>query len=73
MSTCLSAARPERRHARQVRRGAAWASFARSGDPSVPGLPDWPAYGVPGRATMIFNDECRVEDDPDSKLRAMLA
>jgi len=56
-----------------ARMSAAWASFAHSGAPSAPGLPDWPAYGVPGRATMIFNDECRVENDPHGKLRAMLA
>jgi para-nitrobenzyl esterase len=56
-----------------TRMSAAWASFTHNAVPSAPGLPEWPAYGVPGRATMIFNDECRVENDPDGKLRAMLA
>jgi para-nitrobenzyl esterase len=42
----------------------AWASFARSGTPSAPGLPAWPAYDEARRATMIFDTPCRVEDDP---------
>jgi para-nitrobenzyl esterase len=44
---------------------AAWVSFARSGDPNTPKLPKWPAYSTAGRDTMLFNDECRVESDPD--------
>ena len=42
----------------------AWASFARTGTPSAPGLPEWPAYDEERRATMIFDNPCRVEDDP---------
>ena len=42
----------------------AWASFARTGTPSAPGLPAWPAYDEERRATMIFDTPCRVEDDP---------
>ncbi|MDQ1374750.1 MAG: para-nitrobenzyl esterase [Actinomycetota bacterium] len=42
----------------------AWATFARTGTPSAPGLPDWPAYDTERRATMIFDATCRVEDDP---------
>src|SRR5690606_33573300 len=43
---------------------AAWMAFARSGDPTTDTLPDWPAYALERRATMILDDECRVEDDP---------
>lgn len=43
---------------------AAWAAFARTGNPSAKGLPHWPAYDASTRATMIFNDECKVVDDP---------
>lgn len=34
--------------------GGAWALFARTGDPSQPGLP-WPAYTPEGRPTMVFD------------------
>ena len=47
----------------------AWAAFARSGDPNAPGLPAWPAYSTSRRATMIFDEACRVEDDPDTARR----
>jgi len=43
---------------------AAWAAFARTGNPNHSGLPHWPAYDVNSRATMIFNDECKIVDDP---------
>jgi len=42
----------------------AWAAFARTGNPGTPSLPHWPAYDTQSRATMIFNDECKVLDDP---------
>jgi len=42
----------------------AWAAFARTGNPNTPGLPHWPAYDTQSRATMVFNDECKVVDDP---------
>ena len=43
---------------------AAWARFARGGDPNGEGLPRWPAYNPGRRPTMIFDTTCRVEDDP---------
>ena len=47
----------------------AWAAFARTGDPSHPGLPDWPAFDVAHRRTMILDRPCRVENDPRSPIR----
>jgi para-nitrobenzyl esterase len=47
---------------------SAWASFARNGTPSAPGLPDWPVYG-PGRETMILDTDPSVEPDPRGALR----
>ena len=50
---------------------AAWVSFARTGNPNVPGntsktsLPKWPAYSATSRDTMLFNNISRVEQDPD--------
>jgi len=43
---------------------SAWAAFAHTGNPSHAGLPDWPVYNARSRATMIFNDECQVVNDP---------
>ncbi len=48
---------------------ASWAAFARTGNPNVPQLPPWPAYSVPTRDTLLFNDEIRVERDPDRVAR----
>jgi para-nitrobenzyl esterase len=42
----------------------AWLAFARSGDPNHSGLPAWPTYTPEARATMIFDEKCRVELDP---------
>jgi para-nitrobenzyl esterase len=48
---------------------AAWAAFSRSGDPNTPKLPRWPAYSAASRDTMLFNNTCRVEADPDREPR----
>ena len=42
----------------------AWTSFARTGVPEAPGLPAWTRYEADHRPTMIFDDECRIENDP---------
>jgi para-nitrobenzyl esterase len=52
---------------------AAWAAFARTGNPNTPGLPHWPAYEASTRATMIFNDECKVVDDPGKDERLAIS
>jgi para-nitrobenzyl esterase len=41
-----------------------WVQFARTGNPNHAGLPHWPPYDANTRATMIFNDECKVVNDP---------
>ena len=50
----------------------AWIAFARSGDPNVPKLPKWPAYTATQRATMLFNDESKVVNDPDKRTRPLM-
>ena len=47
----------------------AWLAFARTGDPNHPGLPAWPAYDTARRATMLFDADCTVADDPDAEER----
>jgi para-nitrobenzyl esterase len=51
----------------------AWIQFARTGDPNHPGLPKWPAYDAAKISTMIFNDKCVVENDPDGEIRKAIA
>ena len=51
---------------------AAWTAFARIGDPNTPKLPKWPAYSATTRDTMLFNNECRVESDPDHGPRLVM-
>jgi para-nitrobenzyl esterase len=41
-----------------------WVAFARSGNPNNDDIPEWPAYSVERRPTMIFDNVCRVENDP---------
>jgi para-nitrobenzyl esterase len=51
----------------------AWLAFARTGNPSHPGIPRWPAYNANERATMHINDEWTVANDPDREERLALA
>jgi para-nitrobenzyl esterase len=51
----------------------AWVAFARTGNPSHPGLPHWPAYTLDERATMIFDvPTSATVNDPDGEMRRML-
>lgn len=51
----------------------AWVAFARTGNPSHKGLPNWTPYNATQRATMIFNTpESKVVNDPNGEeLRAV--
>jgi para-nitrobenzyl esterase len=48
---------------------ASWVAFARTGNPNTPKLPKWPVYSAAARDTMLFNNEIRVEQDPDREGR----
>jgi para-nitrobenzyl esterase len=49
----------------------AWANFARKGDPSQPGLQWEPFEPARGRA-MVFDNNCRMSDDPEGEVRKLL-
>jgi para-nitrobenzyl esterase len=53
--------------------GSTIAAFAKTGDPNCDKVPNWPAYDRAARATMIFDTECRVENDPGKELRLLWA
>jgi para-nitrobenzyl esterase len=51
----------------------AWAAFARTGDPSHPGIPEWPAYTAAEQATMLWDaPRCQIVNAPDSEIRQIL-
>ena len=54
-----------------ARTSEAWIQFARSGNPNHEGLPNWPAYTTGERATMVFDNACKVVDDPGSEEEAL--
>jgi len=52
---------------------SAWVAFAKTGNPNHPKIPNWPAYDAAKRATMVFDNETRVEDDPRGEIRRFWA
>ncbi len=51
----------------------AFVALATRGDPNHAGLPPWPKYDLPTRATMIIDAQSRVENDPRAWQRALFA
>lgn len=46
--------------------------FMKTGNPNGGGLPNWPRFSAANGETMIFDDTCRVENDPDRGARKAL-
>jgi para-nitrobenzyl esterase len=49
----------------------AWANFARTGNPSQPGIA-WAPSDPTSCQTMVFDNKCRMADDPDGEVRKIL-
>ena len=61
------------RYPLQERMMDAWHAFMRSGNPNHRGLPQWKPYDATDRPTMIFDNACRLTNDParDERLAIM--
>ena len=55
------------------RLAGAWVAFAKTGNPDNPAIPHWPPYDTAARATMIFDNNTRVENDPRRAFRQLWA
>ena len=63
----------EEERALWARFATTWITMAKNGNPNNSKIPNWPAYDVNARATMIFDKEVRVENDPRSEIRKFWA
>jgi para-nitrobenzyl esterase len=52
---------------------AAWAAFARTGNPDHADMPHWPAFEPGALPTMMFGKEVRVANDPNRETRLAFA
>jgi len=50
---------------------ASWAAFAATGNPSIPGL-RWDPTNSETNGTMIWDNQCRMADDPDGEARKII-
>ena len=50
---------------------AAWANFAKTGNPGQPGL-TWTPTDPESNKTMVFDNRCRMEDDPEAESRKIV-
>jgi para-nitrobenzyl esterase len=49
--------------------GEAWIQFARNGSPNHDGIPNWPAFSAESCPTMIFDSQCKLQNNPDKAER----
>jgi para-nitrobenzyl esterase len=52
---------------------AAWAAFARTGDPNHADMPRWPKFEPNALPTMVFGSNVHVANDPNKEERLALA
>jgi para-nitrobenzyl esterase len=52
-----------------TRLASTWVAFAKTGSPDNEHIPHWPAYDASTRATMVFDTNTRVVNDPRAAIR----
>jgi para-nitrobenzyl esterase len=52
---------------------AAWAAFARTGNPNHADMPNWPAFEPNNLPTMVFGERVALANDPNKEERLALA
>jgi para-nitrobenzyl esterase len=55
------------------RMSTAWVQFAKTGNPNHSKIPTWPVYDGTRKATMVWNREVRVIDNPFGEEKAAIA
>ena len=63
----------EEERALWARFATTWVTMAKNANPNNSKIPNWPGYDTQTRATMVFNKEVRVENDPRSEIRKFWA
>ena len=51
----------------------AWIHFARTEAPNHSGIPNWPAFSAGSCPTMIFDNQCKLQNNPDKAERQVIA
>jgi para-nitrobenzyl esterase len=51
---------------------SSWAAFAATGNPSISGL-KWAATDPDKNNTMVWDNECRMENDPEGEARKIIS
>jgi carboxylesterase type B len=69
-NTSFSGVGPEAEHL-SAQMMDAWLAFAKTGDPSHPGIGVWPAYSTDKRQTMIFGKRCGAQVAPFEEERGV--
>ncbi|MEO8300212.1 MAG: carboxylesterase/lipase family protein [Rhizomicrobium sp.] len=53
------------------RLGSAYLAFAKTGDPNNPKIPHWQPYNATERPLMLFDNNTRLDNDPNAELRLL--
>ncbi len=68
----ITGSSPER-YALQHAMMDAWYAFMRTGNPNHAGIPKWQPYHVQQHPTMLWDNTCRVVDDPAREERMAMS